>query len=129
MARPVDPVGPADPGPAAPVGSVGPVDPGPGLPAGRPAGRPRWLVASLVVVGLSFAILALEQRGQRRFVVAVAALGDEQAEVERRAGDAVGGVLGPPRPDVAVWTDELDAHGRRGTLGGWRRAGLPWEQT
>ena len=59
MARPVDPVGPADPGPAAPVGSVGPVDPGPGLPAGRPAGRPRWLVASLVVVGLSFAILAL----------------------------------------------------------------------
>jgi len=24
---------------------------------------------------------------------------------------------------------DLDAHGRRGTLGGWRRAGLPWVQS
>ncbi|MEX1173210.1 MAG: redoxin domain-containing protein [Chloroflexota bacterium] len=44
-------VAPADPADLADLGVS--------RPAGRVAGRPRWLVASLVVVALSFAILAL----------------------------------------------------------------------
>ena len=58
--------------------------PGPGGPANA------WAMSSH-----SSAAGAL---GNEVDVVAVAALGDEQAEVERRPGDPVGGVVGSPRP-------------------------------
>src|SRR5215813_4971699 len=94
-------------------------------------GSPARARRARVGLGEAQPVVSIGTAGHETQVVAMAPLGDQQAEIQQRPGDALGGIRGTPHPGPPAGRGELDPEllGRRGeTPGEVREVPGPYAQ-